>query len=139
MGDRNLYVVLGVDPSESELGIRTAFRNLAKQHHPDQAGEQGTAAFREIADAYRVLSDRDRRREYDASVMRSRAVPIPVRRAAFVEPLIPGDDGREWHRDGARRARPGWEAHRGGPKKSELWPLDLVLVLLDCADRDGTR
>jgi molecular chaperone DnaJ len=67
---KNYYVVLGVPPTESESGIRAAFRELAKRHHPDRA-----------AAAYEVLSDPQRRRLYDHSL---REAERPSRPAAEV-------------------------------------------------------
>jgi DnaJ-class molecular chaperone len=65
--DKDYYRVLGVDPHVSEDEIRRAYRRLALQWHPDrnpnrpQAGER----FKEISEAYAVLIDPDKRREYD--------------------------------------------------------------------------
>jgi DnaJ-class molecular chaperone len=62
---RDYYAVLGVDRTATEGDIKRAFRELARKHHPDvnppDAGEQ----FREINEAYAVLSDRDSRARYD--------------------------------------------------------------------------
>lgn len=65
---KDYYVVLGIPRSESPEGVRRAFRDLARQHHPDRAGPSGTPAFRELVEAYRVLSDPGRRRAHDASL-----------------------------------------------------------------------
>jgi DnaJ-class molecular chaperone len=70
MEERSYYVTLGVSPGESAAGIRAAYRELAKRHHPDVSGEDGTRSFQEIAEAYRVLSDPRSRREYDERVDR---------------------------------------------------------------------
>ena len=61
------YAVLGV-PSTSTVGeIRTAFRALARQHHPDvNPDPQASERFRAVVAAYEVLSDPLRRTEYDA-------------------------------------------------------------------------
>jgi molecular chaperone DnaJ len=71
---RDHYTVLGVPRDENPAGIRAAFRDLAKRHHPDRAGPEGTLRFREIADAYRVLGDARARRAYDENVRRSEAI-----------------------------------------------------------------
>jgi DnaJ-class molecular chaperone len=70
---RDHYIVLGVPRDENPAGIRAAFRDLAKRHHPDRAGPEGTLRFREIADAYRVLGDAGARRAYDEKLRRSDA------------------------------------------------------------------
>lgn len=101
---RTYYVVLGVPPDESAEGIRAAFRDRAKELHPDRSGPQGGEAFRELQQAYEVLSDPTRRRRYDAELHRAerppesgrdrapQRSPEPLVSAPHAEPLIP-DDG----------------------------------------------
>ena len=62
------YDVLGVDRAESPQGIHTAYRRLAKQCHPDLVGGQSKEKFQGIQEAYEVLSDPDKRKNYDASI-----------------------------------------------------------------------
>ncbi len=62
---RDYYVVLGVAKDSSEPEIKRAFRELARKHHPDVNPADGGEAFREINEAYAVLSDRDSRNRYD--------------------------------------------------------------------------
>ena len=58
METRNYYVVLGVNPLESSIGIRSAFRELVHRYHPDRAGSQEIAVLsRTFVEAYRVLSN----------------------------------------------------------------------------------
>jgi DnaJ-class molecular chaperone len=66
METRNHYLVLGVDPRESTHGIRSAFRELVHHYHPDRAGARAMPFFRDIVEAYRVLSTPERRASYDA-------------------------------------------------------------------------
>lgn len=63
------YVVLGVRRSASQQEIKSAFRNLARCHHPDVTGNAyaSTMRFVEIAEAYEVLGNAGRRHEYDLS------------------------------------------------------------------------
>jgi molecular chaperone DnaJ len=68
MATRNYYVVLGVASNETEQGVRAAFRDLAKRYHPDRVGPSGAGPFREVAEAYEVLGDPGRRRQYDESL-----------------------------------------------------------------------
>ena len=70
--ERDYYEVLGVAPVASTAAIRRAYRSLALRLHPDRAGRESTAAFREIAAAYEVLSDAGRRERYDAQLARDR-------------------------------------------------------------------
>jgi molecular chaperone DnaJ len=62
---RDYYAVLGVSRDSSEADIKRAFRELARKHHPDVNPADGGEAFREINEAYAVLSDRDSRARYD--------------------------------------------------------------------------
>lgn len=63
---RDYYEVLGVSRSASEDEIRKAHRRLVLQYHPDRNTEPGAAErFKEIQEAYEVLSDRERRSTYD--------------------------------------------------------------------------
>lgn len=71
MAGTTYYEILGVSPRESTRGIQEAFRRLAKQHHPDYAGTEGTAFFRSIVEAYEVLSDPHKRAAYNRTLPRS--------------------------------------------------------------------
>lgn len=63
---RDYYEVLGVNKNASDEEIKRAFRKLAKQYHPDVNKEPGAdAKFKEIGEAYSVLSDANKRRQYD--------------------------------------------------------------------------
>ena len=65
---RDYYEVLGVGRAADETEIKKAFRRLARELHPDTNTEdpQAEDKFKEAAEAYEVLSDADRRRQYDA-------------------------------------------------------------------------
>jgi molecular chaperone DnaJ len=66
MADRDLYSVLGVDRGASDADIKKAFRRLAQQWHPDVNQDPAAQArFKEINEAYQVLSDPRRRQSYD--------------------------------------------------------------------------
>ncbi|MEP7289224.1 MAG: molecular chaperone DnaJ [Chloroflexota bacterium] len=63
---RDFYEVLGVPRSASPDEIKKAYRSLARQHHPDVNREPGAdEKFKEIASAYEILSDSDKRARYD--------------------------------------------------------------------------
>src|SRR2546423_4695209 len=63
---RDLYEVLGVPRSASADDIKKAYRKLARQYHPDVNREDGAEdKFKEIAAAYEVLSDEQKRARYD--------------------------------------------------------------------------
>ncbi|KAM0703885.1 hypothetical protein Q7P35_008891 [Cladosporium inversicolor] len=63
--DDLLYNELGVDRQASAKSIKHAYRRLALRHHPDK-DPQGTEKFKNISEAFQVLSDPDRRKKYDA-------------------------------------------------------------------------
>lgn len=66
MNKRDYYEVLGVDKNASEAEIKSAFRKLAKKYHPDVSKEPDAAEkFKEAQEAYAVLSDANKRRQYD--------------------------------------------------------------------------
>ena len=63
---RDYYEVLGVDKNASQDEIKSAFRKLAKKYHPDVSKEENAAEkFKEAQEAYAVLSDENKRRQYD--------------------------------------------------------------------------
>lgn len=61
---KDYYHILGVDKKASQDDIKKAFRKLAHKYHPDKGGSD-EAKFKEITEAYSVLSDDKKRREYD--------------------------------------------------------------------------
>jgi len=64
---KDYYKTLGLEKGASEKEIKNAFRSLAKKYHPDKNPDKDTTKkFREIAEAYEVLRDEDKRRQYDA-------------------------------------------------------------------------
>jgi molecular chaperone DnaJ len=69
------YKILGVTPTESLKGIRSAYRKLAKRLHPDCAGQEATRAFQDITEAYGVLSNAESRKCYDETLMEGESRP----------------------------------------------------------------
>jgi len=66
MAKTDYYAVLGIARDASEDDIRSAYRKLARQYHPDvNAADDGAEKFREVTEAYEVLSDAQRRQRYD--------------------------------------------------------------------------
>jgi molecular chaperone DnaJ len=64
---RDYYEILGVSRSCDDAGLKSAFRKLAMEHHPDRNGgcEEAAGRFKEINEAYSVLSDPQKRAAYD--------------------------------------------------------------------------
>lgn len=69
------YDVLGVKPGDSADTIKAAYRKLAKKYHPDSNPGDGEAAkkFGEIAEAYEVLENADKRKKYDKKRIKAAA------------------------------------------------------------------
>src|SRR6266542_631020 len=82
---KDYYKSLGVERTASEEEIRKAFRKLARQYHPDVAKDKKSAEekFKEINEAYEVLGDAEKRKQYD-------------------------ELGANWKRGAEFRAPPGW-------------------------------
>ncbi len=64
---RDYYEVLGVDKNADDAAIKKAYRQLAKKYHPDMnpGDKEAEAKFKEASEAYAVLSDPEKRRQYD--------------------------------------------------------------------------
>jgi curved DNA-binding protein len=85
---KDYYETLGVPKTATEAEIKKAFRKLARQHHPDVNKERdkksAEAKFKEINEAYEVLSDPEKRKKYDTL-------------------------GADWEQGGARQTPPNWQ------------------------------
>ncbi|MCI8862794.1 MAG: molecular chaperone DnaJ [Lachnospiraceae bacterium] len=64
---RDYYEVLGIDKNADDAAIKKAYRQLAKKYHPDMnpGNQEAEKKFKEASEAYAVLSDPDKRRQYD--------------------------------------------------------------------------
>ena len=93
---KNYYIILGISSKSSQEEIKSAYRRLAKEFHPDHYGKNHFP-FLNVQEAYTVLSDPVRRRAYDAALESNRKKqqhyrqPEPMGRQYKdeVEPLIP--------------------------------------------------
>lgn len=66
-GGKDFYQILGVSDKATAEEIKKSYRKLAKTHHPDanKGDPKATERFKEIGEAYAVLSDADKRKQYD--------------------------------------------------------------------------
>src|SRR6187455_3604943 len=114
---RDFYEVLGVGRNADQSEIQRAYRKLARTHHPDVNKDPGAEdRFKEISEAYDVLSDPELRRRYDAFGPDFRQVPDGV-------------DPQTWARAraGAGSAPQGAGRARAGPGGSnEEWYVSGV-------------
>lgn len=105
--ERDYYEVLGVGREASQDELKKAYRSLARQHHPDANPDDPEAEhrFKEIAEAYSVLSDPVKRRDYDmfgtARVPSGGFDPFDIFRSFF------GDDPFGFTRSRGRSSRRG--------------------------------
>src|SRR5947207_4228259 len=67
MAEKDYYAVLGVPASATQDEIKKQYRKLAAKHHPDKNPNDPKAAerFKEISEAYQVLGDAQKRKQYD--------------------------------------------------------------------------
>lgn len=103
-GEDNCYHILGVDNDASAASVRKAYRDLAKQYHPDKnkgPGQADAAAmFVKVAEAYEILSDDELRSSYDYYLahpeerMRNQCVVVHCESPRRSQ--LRSDEGRKW-------------------------------------------
>ena len=82
---RDPYDVLGVQKTDTGSAIRTAYRKLAKKHHPDLNPDKPETAerFKEISAAYGILSDAEKRARYDRGEIDAEGNEVPPQRPFY--------------------------------------------------------
>lgn len=98
MAAKDFYQVLGVSDAASQGDIKKAYRRLAKQYHPDANPDNAAAAdrFKEISEAHSVLSDSEKRKQYDQMRRLGAFDGGPRRSSGGPRPAgAPGDVGAE--------------------------------------------
>lgn len=113
---KDYYQILGVSRTANEDEIRKAFRKLARQYHPDVARNKTNAEekFKEVNEAYEVLSDPDKRKKYDT-------LGADWKRGAEFRPPSGGNQHRTWRSSGAEGGADGFEFHFGGTGFSDFF------------------
>ena len=83
---KDYYAILGVPPTADREQIESAYRALARQHHPDAhpQGSGSAAEFKRVTEAYETLSDSRQRRQYDR---RHAWTPWPAHASGAAEPM----------------------------------------------------
>lgn len=138
---KDYYLVLGVTHEENLRGIQEAFRELAKRYHPDRAGPDGIAKFRDVQEAYEILSNPEKTKSYDDDLAQDEGKTpegIISRHRSRWEPLVPNPMS-VLH--GFETIRPSFEplyerflrnfTGKGIPKGERLESLNVEVALSD--------
>jgi hypothetical protein len=123
------YSILGVSPDSSDDEIKSAYRALARKHHPDlNPSPRAAERMKEINAAYAILGDPFKRVEYDHSDAwnfsgRDHEYPPPPRRQSYTPPPYYGDQFRQAQASSVAR-RVGYSA------RSVLWVFIIFSFIL---------
>jgi curved DNA-binding protein CbpA len=133
MALRDYYSILNIPRNATEKEIKKAYRNQAKKFHPDSSDAEGSEdIFKEINEAYKVLSNAKKKKEYDASFSKTKQSP-PHRRKTYRPPPEASrsapfketagrdkDSKRIWREHNASLRSQSWSAFgkRGGDEAS---------------------
>jgi curved DNA-binding protein len=125
MADRDFYQILGVSRDASQQDIQRAYRKLARQYHPDvNADPAAEERFKDVSEAYDVLSDPQTRSRYDAFGPDFRQVPEDMDPQTWRRAQA---GARAGARAGAGAGAGGGRAGRGGPGFSYTTGGDIDL------------
>ena len=124
--NRDFYEILGVSKTASQEEIQRAYRKLARTYHPDiNKDPAAEERFKEISEAYDVLSDPEMRRRYDAFGADFRQIPDDVDPAAWARAQA-----------GARAGRAGRAGSSGPPGVSSSTPVPRKTSTLATSSRN---
>lgn len=120
MDYKDYYATLGIAADADEQAIRSAFRRLARVHHPDVAADKegATERFKEINEAYTVLSDPEKRRTYDLFRSRYERYQTSYRQPQTETPR-PSPGSASGSRPSSTASRPGPTPTHDAPHESK--------------------
>ena len=156
MATRDYYDILGVSKKASDEEIKRAYRKLAMKYHPDRNPNKKEAEerFKEINEAYAVLSDKEKRKQYDtfgAEGFRQRFTQEDIFRGFDFEEILSGlfgGRGRREFRFGGRggfdfgdffSGQTGFQDMSRMPQKGEDILYELAITLEDAASGGEKR
>jgi molecular chaperone DnaJ len=133
--EKDYYKVLGVDPKAAAKDIKSAYRKLSRQYHPDANAGDATAEerFKEVSAAYDVVGDAERRKEYDEvrAMARSGGGFGP---GGFADGADLGDLGSLFGNLFGRGGRGGGGGSRVAPRRGTDLETELHLSFRDAVD-----
>lgn len=109
------YAILNLSPAADIEEIKQAFRRLARQFHPDVAGEGSRERFQQIHQAYQVLSDPEQRRRYDAQRQSPPSSPAAGERRVVIRSIGPSSAEQpnpEGLKEGIARVKAAWRERK---------------------------
>jgi curved DNA-binding protein CbpA len=128
MSPKDYYSILNIPHNASEREIKKAYRVQAKKFHPDSSSvEESEDIFKEITEAYGILSDPEKKKKYDSSLPKPE--PPPSRQDEFRS--VPKTDRHSQHKKSAKPSRDNrqvWREHnaylrsQGQPTSSKYTP-----------------
>ena len=80
---QDYYAALGISKTATEPEIKSAYRRLVREHHPDRQGDP--IKFRAVAEAYEVLGDPIKRQAYESAQNNARIVDLKAESSVLVE------------------------------------------------------
>ena len=139
--EENYYLLLGLKSSATQKEITSAFRKLAKVHHPDVAEdkEKATEFFKKLSEAFQCLSDEKKRHAYDAKLARGAfrtaqatgnggrgSYYAPPKQSSWGENEVDAFIRREQERRKRSAARAARSAAGRGPESASADPVPVV-------------